>query len=506
MVKNKLTPKENHQNSFNKINSQDIIDKNQYMIHLLKHQKKYLLSLLILIFLVHIINSTISDKPLLIGGESYYYLAKLGPMYNPLVNIASRTPQEFLFFLPFAITFLSIILFLSLAKKLALQEKVTFFFVLFLLLSPAFIFSFISLSGYSLFIFLTLFGFTLLLQENKTAKILCLAPFIAATFIDTYSTIMLLLLQLGYFFFFEKLEHNIFVKEKRKLKKRKILLPAIISCTAVLAIFNWFFLQIPFLEGPFHTQKIIPDLISDMGGTSGMSMFIIILALIGLMIIWKRKNLFAYILLLAVIPAYFFNTDTIIFLSVITIFFAAAGFVKLFENKWIITSLKNITFFLLFLGILFSAIAYLDRTAEYSPLGNDKEALTWIRENTPKGLVVLSDPEYSYYIKYFSEQEPLYYFNEYTTKNDSERMGYKENLNLTNSIFSSLYIQDLFPLLEENNVALIYVTEGMKMELPKEQGFLFLLKNEKFKLIHSSGGAEVWSFENNKQQSNPLDN
>ncbi|MEW5896433.1 MAG: hypothetical protein AB1668_01965 [Nanoarchaeota archaeon] len=476
--------------------NQDLIDQNKYFLHLLKHQKKYLLSLLTLIFLVHIINSTINNKPLLTGGESYYYLAKLSPLYNPLTNIISRAPDWLLFFLPFVIVFLSIILWLWLAKKLLLQEKVVFFFVLFLILSPAFIFSFISLSGYSFFIFLTLLGFTLLMQESKTAQALSLAPFIAATFFDTYSAILLLVLLTGYYFSSKtskissktspkKSVHNGSVAGKRTAKG-KMLLPLIISCTIALAIFNCFFLKIPFIEGPFHVQKTIPDLVSDMGGLSGVSLFLIILAIIGLLLFWKRKNIFAYIMLLAVIPPYFFNTNTIIFFSIMVAFFAAAGFVKLFENKWTIISLKNITFFLLFLGIIFSAVAYLDRTAEYSPLSNDQEALTWVKENTPENLVVLSDSEYSYYIKYFSAREPIHYLNS---------KDYKENLNLTNSIFSSLYIQELFPLLEENNVSIIYVTETMKKTLPKEQGFLFLLKNERFKLIHSSGSAEVWTFE-----------
>ena len=61
-------------------------------------------------------------------------------------------------------------------------------------------------------------------------------------------------------------------------------------------------------------------------------------------------------------------------------------------------------------------------------------------------------------------------------------------------ILAATYINELFPLLEENNISIIYITKDMRRKLTEEQGFLFLLKNERFKLAHASKEAEVWLF------------
>ncbi|HLD72105.1 MAG TPA: hypothetical protein VJA23_00820, partial [Candidatus Nanoarchaeia archaeon] len=65
---------------------------------------------------------------------------------------------------------------------------------------------------------------------------------------------------------------------------------------------------------------------------------------------------------------------------------------------------------------------------------------------------------------------------------------------LSQRIFSSLYIDELFPLLEQNQISIIYITKEMRSGLSAEQGLLFLLKNERFKIVYSSEDAEVWVF------------
>ena len=45
--------------------------------------------------------------------------------------------------------------------------------------------------------------------------------------------------------------------------------------------------------------------------------------------------------------------------------------------------------------------------------------------------------------------------------------AFERDQNLSEEIFSSIYIGDLFPLLEKNNVDFIYITTKMKNEFPK---------------------------------------
>ena len=69
---------------------------------------------------------------------------------------------------------------------------------------------------------------------------------------------------------------------------------------------------------------------------------------------------------------------------------------------------------------------------------------------------------------------------------------------MTQNISTALYIQDLFPLLEQEYITYIYLTPAMKRQLPPEQGLRFLLKNERFKLVYSSEDTEIWFFRQNK--------
>ncbi|MEK6900160.1 MAG: hypothetical protein AABX05_03470, partial [Nanoarchaeota archaeon] len=223
----------------------------------------------------------------------------------------------------------------------------------------------------------------------------------------------------------------------------------------------------------------------DLGGYSGIGLFTILLAIISTIININNRKFWRSIPLLAIfIIAYLLNTNSVFFLSLFVIVLAADGLVNLFEQRWVLPSLKKMTLLLLLLGISFSSVAYIDRLSDASPTAIDKEMLDWMKINTHSDSVVISYPETSYYISYFAGRKAAL----------PPDKDYRNNYNASQEIFSSSYIQDLFPLLEQNEVSVIYVTEDMKRRLPKDRGFLFLLKNERFKLVHTSGEAEIWLF------------
>ncbi|MEK6905947.1 MAG: hypothetical protein AABX24_06100, partial [Nanoarchaeota archaeon] len=119
----------------------------------------------------------------------------------------------------------------------------------------------------------------------------------------------------------------------------------------------------------------------------------------------------------------------------------------------------------------------------------DQKTLEWIQRNTPEEAVILSAPENSYYISYFAQRKPLFALHR----------DYQQQYNISQHIFNAYYINELFPLLEPNNVSIIYISDKMKHTLPKEQEFLFLLQNERFKMLYFTEDTEVWSFEEAKQ-------
>lgn len=444
-----------------------------FFSHLLRHHKKYLLLLLLLITAIPFLTNFYGDKPMLVGGESYYYLsaAQQGFSYHPLVLLTAMIPYSVLFLFPPIISLLTLLLFFHLAKNLALSETMTFYIGFFLILSPAFIFNSITLSSNALFVLLLLLGFALLLKENNK-RFWSLLPFSLAAFFDLFSSAVLLMVLVSYFVLTGKM------KEPFSLFTTGVM-------AALLAADKLFF-NLPLILGPFHIQKITSDLVSDLGGLSGVGFFIFLLAIIGIIVLWKKKIFLLSLPLLALfIAAYLLNTHTIFFLSIFIICYAAAGFASLAEQRWTVPFLKKATLFILILGTAFSTVAYLDHVSGFPPSSLDHEFLTWMERNTQKDERVLSAPENSYYIQYFARRQPVLSLH---------RDNYRQQLNLSQQIFSSLYVQDLFQLLEANNVSIIYVTKEMEEKLPEDRGFIFLLQNERFKLLRSSGNAGIWSF------------
>jgi len=342
---------------------------------------------------------------------------------------------------------------------------------LFYLLTPTFLLTSLSIASYQWYLLLVLGGANLLLLENKK-KYFAFIPFLLATTIDTFSALLLLAGIIGYSYHFNK-------------SKEKFTHFLLISIATVL-IANGTILGAPFFIGPFLVQARAADFISELGAFSGAGFFCILLAIIGIISSWRKKN-FLYLIpaLLIFITTYMFNTHAIFFLSLPMAILAAVGFVYLQEQNWKISFLKNAVLLLLLLGMAFSTVSYLDRLSHFPPTSLDQKALQWIDRNTDRSTVVLSAPENSYYISYFAQRKPVF----------SLHKDYRQQYNLSQHIFTADYINELFPLLEKNNVSIIYVSEEMKQNLPAQYGFLFLLQNERFKLLYFTDDAEVWSFE-----------
>lgn len=492
MVENKNTAKAKTEKKERDEKGQDLIsDQNKYFSYLLKNQNKYLIGLVLLLSGIIFIHNLLKNKSLLLGGESYYHLSNSLAFnwdkfyYLPLMLIKKILPEFSLFVLPLIISIGTILLFLKLAKKLELPNKETFLFLIFLILTPAFIFNSVILSGYSFFVLLSITGFLMLSNKDKNLKWLSIIPFILATFIDFFSSLILLLLQLIYLSWKEK--ENSF----KDLISLNWLIPTI---TAISAVLGLFFLKISFFIGPFYQEKIFPDLISDLGGLSGIGFFILVLAISSFFIAWKKKSLnilLIYLLSLLVVVGYFVNTETIFFLSIITSFFAVEGFSRLFEYSWNLEVLKKFTFLIIALGIIFSTITYLERVSDYPPMAGEAEALSWIKDNTPENSIVFSLPEESDYVEYFSRRETLFQLHHPFLAGKEAKI--KEDIAKT--ILKSTYTAITFPLLDENNISIIYITPDLRQKYPADQGLLFLLKNEKFKLVHSSEDNEVWVYQ-----------
>lgn len=449
------------------------LENNRVLPHYLQYQHLYLSLLAFIILALPLVLNAFHHEPLLQGGESYYHLSQARDLslptwyYYPLHLLLPL--GNVLVVLPIVAGLASLWLFFKISRLLGWEQRFTFFLSALVILSPSFIWTFSTLSSSAAILFLALLGLLLFLHPRQT--LWAILPWGLISFLEGFSALLIILL--GLFIW------NV----QREQKKGVVLitLSALFFLTVVL-------LHQPFFLGPFYTENHFSGLISDFGARGGISFFTLLLGLIGLGLVWKEKKfapIYAFVPILIV--GYAFNTHTGFYLTLLAAVTGTIGLNNIFNRPWTFPTLKKFTLFLLLLGILFSMISYLDRISVIGPPTTEKNTLLWMNENTPKESVVLALPEESNYVRYFAQRTPFCC--------GGGTSGQREKQAVLNKMLSSVYIHELFPLLEEQQINIIYITPEWRRALPADQGFLFLLKNERFKLLYAEEGYEVWKYE-----------
>lgn len=416
------------------------------------------------------------QKPMLMGAESYYHLVQpqgwKNALYVPLHVLQTFLPGDAFAFVPVLFALTSLLCFYVLSKD-QWRLETSLLFVIFLIISPAFIYNHTILGTASFTLALLLLSLFLGSRPSGRWRWLALIPLLFLFNID-FATLILALLVLVSFTGLYQWE---------KLRQSKWALA--VAVLAALSLLYGLLRGQPFSLGPFHHPNLIADLISDFGGQSGVSLFILPLALLGLWKSLSRKWIPWYLLLVYALFLYWYNPETILFLSIILIYFAALGFLYLRNRRWALHMVRNFTLLLFLLGLLFSTLTYVHRLPLSQPTHGDVLALHWLQENTESTAIIFSDPGNAYYIRYFARRNPYY---EIHLRNPGQEKT-------TVAILNSTYVSQLFPALDSGGISTLYITPQMKRQLPQDYGLLFLLQNERFKLAHNTELIDIWFYQ-----------
>ncbi|MBT3297474.1 hypothetical protein HN385_00965 [archaeon] len=517
-----------------------------------------------------------SGNPLLYQAESYSHFSAVKSYTNLDIHFWELNPLEmgvyllsllvnvslirnYIFLLSPLLALGSILLFMKFVENLKLDRFKSFIFIFILILTPSFTLNFSTLSNYSIIIFLASLGLCLLSLKNIFWKYLSIIPFCIITLFEGLSTFLMLGVLIAYYF-----QSNLFpiIRSKLKNDQRNIrkdtntksnkinknsqidkksnqdgtvknknptflskivdelisfeVTKLIIFLLLILLFANKLFLGTNWVTESFISDLFFSNFISDLGAFSGISIFVLFLALLGLFSSWKQKgSLIGYVGLTISLISYYFNNNAIIFIGLIMAYFASDFIQWVIDRKWSLNEAKNFTLLLIFLGLLFSSVSYVERLSDYSPYQENLDTISWLEdyfsnennltENSldyeTNGVVLLSSPENSQYISALSS------FSTFPDISDLENhdldLWHKVNMQLERDsyiegkeVFSLTYPSVLFPLLEEYNVKYIYVDPQLRVEFYNKKGLLFALRNERFKLIHSQNEHEIWEFKN----------
>ncbi len=472
---------------------------------IIKNEKSAFVILLLLAIIVLTITPFIrytNKDPLIIGEQPYYYLriAKDIEIKTDALSYSGREyifdPYDYflafiykligtVFFLPFILGISSTIIFYYLIKKLKLNSITNFLIMLTLILSPIFIHTFTSLNKPSLVIFLMLLGFLLFTEKKKNPIILSVIIFSIIPVFNILAAIISILILLSY---------SLYKKEKIKTFYTTIALTSLVSVIYYLKIY----LKYGFPQKiAFISTNYLQTLISDLGSFAGLSFFNIILIVIGIISTRRyKKNLWpiyiAIFITLISIPYYPLST---IYLKIIVTAFTGIGFYKIVSMRWKLRFIRDLSIFVIILGLLFSVTSYTNRQVNSLPDKNIKESLEYIDVYSDTEEVVLSHYSRGFWIEHFA--------NRATVMDSLFRYAPDPNqrYNDLNKIFYAKNLNDAKELLDKYNIDYIYIDNEMKQGLvwkKEKQGLLFLFRNnETFKSIYSKNGIEIWQYLHN---------
>lgn len=376
------------------------------------------------------------------------------------------------------------ILFFYLILKSSMSNKMNrLMIVLLFATSPLFIFTFTTSNHYSLILFLNILGFYFFMQKKPFFTLLTLFAFSVIPFFNFFNALITIILLL------------IFTLSTRSdIKKFYIVSIGVMIKTTIFHITFFQNYGLP-QKIPFITRNILQESLSDLGALMGFGTFILFLALIGLIVTWKKQKEYTYIYpftILLVIISFFLGTYTNIYLNVIVCILAGFGIFTLLKRRWELKLIKNLTLIILVCGLLFSTISYISRFSNFQPDQDVINSLEWLNKNSANNEKVFSHYKNGFWIEAIAKR-PILLDNLYPHIDDA-----LEKFSDSQKIFYSMSLKETKSLLKKQNITYIWIDKPMKSGLvwtEEKQGLLFLFQNnETFKKVYNHTSIEIWEF------------
>lgn len=243
-------------------------------------------------------------------------------------------------------------------------------------------------------------------------------------------------------------------------------------------------------------QMFLSKTVTILGGSPGISGFLIVLSVVGFFETLRLKK--RYYLLYGLILLLFVSTalsalDPSVYLTLLLLPFALAGYERFLERRWQLDLVRRLTLMIIFYGLLFSVVAYARVSADAAPSEELITTLHWMKENIDPGRTVLTSRANGFYVSSIAGHPVLSDDAFYRIEGSSDIERDIER------IFSSRNLAQTADLFKEYQIGYILITpemlEGSPFSQPDE-GLLFLLSNEEF-FERSFGfkGHEIWAYQ-----------
>jgi hypothetical protein len=411
--------------------------------------------------------SSIKSDDLSYGGRDF--------LYNPgNVFVFSLIDS---YFLSIILGILSLVLFYNILKKFDVDENTVILSCFLLIISQAFMYTFSTFREFTLPVFLILLGAFIFVQKKFywiSYLIFALIPFFGLI-----SSIVLTFLVFVYCLKFKRIKDFFIV------------------LFIILVILSYIYIPIIKIHGipqvlTFNVNAL-KGIIFEFGSDNGISIFIVILMLVGLLKLWeqKYKNIAIYVIFFLFIFSLLFSLDFIFYFIFFISFLGALGINKLMKRKWESNLVKNLTLVFFILGLVFSSFAFLVYERNSEPSKELLMSLDFLNRGSDNNDVVLSHYKYGIFINSVANKKNVMDSRFLYAPNVNERYQDLDSLFYTRDLEKSLEI------LKKYNVRYILITSDMKNGLvwkTSNEGLLYLLVNNPkvFSKAYDNDKVEIW--------------
>lgn len=228
----------------------------------------------------------------------------------------------------------------------------------------------------------------------------------------------------------------------------------------------------------------IEGFVSDLGGLFGAGLFSVLLAVLGLILLWeyKRRFLGAFVCVFASLVAGFFFPGVLIVVSVLFAMLVGLGLSRLWEREWELRVLRDATLLVLFCGLLFSTVSHAVALGHAAPSEVFFQGVA-----LPKG-VVFTHQKYGFWAE----------FAGHTVVTDGLGAS-AQAAEDAGTLLASTDVERTLALIEKYNIKYVVITPEMTQGLVwerDEQGLDFLVRNsEMFKRVDPELSVRVYEVE-----------
>ena len=435
---------------------------------------------------------TLSGNTTFIGEESYYHIRMIDQFrdyglkstevltdkpysFNLFHASLSLLPKSEIFIkiIPLILGLASLVILVLLFTKMNISADDSIFSIIVIILSPIFIYTFTTFTPDSLAFFLLALGFLLFINRNYLSAIV----FSALVLTNFMYGISVLLILIAYNLIKKKFDADFYVNSA-----------AIILTTIFALIFLDYNLFVQFT--PITTS--LNNLFVSFSAIKGYSFFIVILAIIGFKMDWKRsfKQTLIYSFIASVfILSVLYPALRILVNSALAVY-AGIAISKFIKDEWNVKKLKGITLLLIICSLLFSTAVFLK--AEITEINPKKvEAINYLTA-TDKGDIILSSVENGFLIETLANRIA------YLDSNSYKFSDYEEKVAVAKSIYYSRSLDKLKTILNSNKINHILVDNKMRtggIWNTREEGILLLFDNSKsFVKIFDNKEVQIYRY------------